>query len=185
MMRPRRELSRWLLHIRKLKCVDRYLVSVSSQTNKSLYHPFLDRLCIMLQRMFHICIALYIVLSVLFTTSSLLSSSSNSGNPQPGNLFTRDLQKQIVLESTDLEHHYVDESIILSKAFPHLMKPSQIIPYYLRASGTFNKDDVTITSIITSNRFEILARLAQRYQGISVFVQSIYATQFDLQVPYR
>ncbi|XP_006461230.1 hypothetical protein AGABI2DRAFT_204862 [Agaricus bisporus var. bisporus H97] len=129
----------------------------------------------MLQRMFHICIALYIILSVLFTTSSLLSSSSNSNS---GNLFTRDLRKQIVLESTDLERHYVDESIILSKAFPHLMKPSQIIPYYLRASGVFHKHDITITSIITSNRFEILARLAQRYQGpISVTLHINNATE--------
>jgi hypothetical protein len=118
----------------------------------------------MLQRMFHICIALYIVLSVLFTTSSLLSSS----NSKPDRLFARDLQKQIILESTDLEHHYIDESVMLSKAFPYLMKPSQIIPYYLRASGIFNKDDITITSIITSNRFGVLARLAQRYQGISM-----------------
>lgn len=71
----------------------------------------------------------------------------------------------MILES-DLGYHSIEENIILSKAFPHLMKPSQIIPYYYRASGVFDKDDITVTSLITSNRFEALARLVERYQGM-------------------
>lgn len=71
----------------------------------------------------------------------------------------------MTLESQTLGSHAIEESLILSKAFPHLMKPSQIIPYYYRASGTFDKEDITITSLITSNRFQILARLVERYQG--------------------
>lgn len=121
------------------------------------------------QRVVHVCLAIYVVISVLFTTSTLLSSSSQveKSISEPSHLSWPDSTpgNQILLESKTLGSHSIDESIILSKAFPHLMKPSQIIPYYYRASGTFDKEDITITSLITSNRFQTLARLVERYQG--------------------
>lgn len=115
------------------------------------------------------CLAIYVVISVLFTTCTLLSSSSRASKsiPQPSHLSwpNSTFGKQILLDSKTLGSHSIEESIILSKAFPHLMKPSQIIPYYYYASGTFDKEDITITSLITSNRFQTLERLVERYQG--------------------
>lgn len=137
----------------------------------------------MFQRLVHVCIAIYLSVSVLFTTTSFLSSSNNSTRwPWPASntiIHNHGPEGQIILKSTDLGHHSIEESIMLSKAFPHLMKPSQIIPYYYRATGTFNKEDITITSLITSNRFEILARLVERYQGslLPRCICSMYATR--------
>ncbi|KAF8653335.1 hypothetical protein AX16_004035 [Volvariella volvacea WC 439] len=65
----------------------------------------------------------------------------------------------------------IDEDLFLSKAFLNSMRPSQIVPYYYRATGNSSKDDITITTLITSNRFAAFSRLVDRYQGpISVTV---------------
>jgi hypothetical protein len=61
---------------------------------------------------------------------------------------------------------FLKENLFLSRAFSQAMQPSKIIPFYYRASGTFPRDDITIATLVTSNRFEVLARLVQRYQGL-------------------
>jgi hypothetical protein len=60
----------------------------------------------------------------------------------------------------------VDESTVLSKAFANSMRPSNVLPYFYRASGSFKRDDITITTLVTSNRFEVLARLVKKYKGL-------------------
>ncbi|KAF9565577.1 glycosyltransferase family 49 protein [Agrocybe pediades] len=51
------------------------------------------------------------------------------------------------------------------------MRPSDIRPYFYRARGSFAADCITITTLITSNRFEVFARLVEKYRGpISVTV---------------
>lgn len=60
----------------------------------------------------------------------------------------------------------VDERTVLSKAFASSMRPSNVLPYFYRASGSFDKDDITITTLVTSNRFEVLARLVKKYKGL-------------------
>ncbi|KAF8520843.1 glycosyl-transferase for dystroglycan-domain-containing protein [Gautieria morchelliformis] len=51
------------------------------------------------------------------------------------------------------------------------MKPSRIIPFYYKASRSFLREDITIATLVTSNRFEVLVRLVQQYQGpISVAI---------------
>jgi hypothetical protein len=57
---------------------------------------------------------------------------------------------------------------ILSKAFPRLMHPSRIIPYYYRAAGYFENDDVTVTTLISSDRFPVFRNLVRRYKGVLV-----------------
>jgi hypothetical protein len=60
---------------------------------------------------------------------------------------------------------YMNESIFLSKAFSGSMRPSKILPYFYRASGQFDHNDITIATLITSNRFQVFKRLIQRYKG--------------------
>jgi hypothetical protein len=55
---------------------------------------------------------------------------------------------------------------ILSRAFPRLMHPSRIIPYYYRAAGNFENDDITVTTLISSDRFSVFQNLVQRYKGM-------------------
>ncbi|QRW25270.1 Glycosyl-transferase for dystroglycan [Rhizoctonia solani] len=40
-----------------------------------------------------------------------------------------------------------------------------VMPYYYRASHGHENEDVTVATIVTSNRFEALARLVEQYQG--------------------
>ncbi|KAI0302366.1 glycosyl-transferase for dystroglycan-domain-containing protein [Multifurca ochricompacta] len=45
------------------------------------------------------------------------------------------------------------------------MHPMKIFPYLYKASETFEEDDITITTLVTPNRFEVLRKLASRYEG--------------------
>ncbi|KAG8825562.1 hypothetical protein FRB91_001033 [Serendipita sp. 411] len=50
------------------------------------------------------------------------------------------------------------------------MRPSKVVPFYFKAVGTksngeFQREDITILTIVTSNRFSVLAKLVKRYQG--------------------
>ncbi|KAJ7717827.1 glycosyltransferase family 49 protein [Mycena maculata] len=65
----------------------------------------------------------------------------------------------------------MSEDLFLSKAFATSMSPSKIVPFFYRATGTFEKEDITITTLVTSNRFQVFARLVERYPGpISVTI---------------
>ncbi|CAG8636585.1 9053_t:CDS:2, partial [Racocetra fulgida] len=63
------------------------------------------------------------------------------------------------------------EEFFLSKAFSESMQPSHVIPYYFRADNPPDEEDITITTLITSNRFPVFDRLVTNYQGpISVTI---------------
>ena len=59
----------------------------------------------------------------------------------------------------------MSEDFFLSKAFGESLQPSKVIPYYYRATSIQHKKDITITTLVTSNRFRILAQLADKYKG--------------------
>lgn len=63
-----------------------------------------------------------------------------------------------------------DEDFFLSKAFSDALGPSKVVPYYYRAigphsNGEFDQKDITITTLVTSNRFKVFAKLVEHYQG--------------------
>ncbi|KAI0062444.1 hypothetical protein BV25DRAFT_1915982 [Artomyces pyxidatus] len=66
---------------------------------------------------------------------------------------------------TASRQYLMPESLFLSKAFSNSMHPMKIIPFFYRASERFDEDDITITTLVTSNRFEVLQNLAKRYDG--------------------
>lgn len=59
----------------------------------------------------------------------------------------------------------MDEGILLSKLFSNSLRPSKIIPFYYRATGPVDREDITVATIVTSNRFKVFARLVERYKG--------------------
>ena len=61
----------------------------------------------------------------------------------------------------------MSESLFLSKSFSSSMHPMKIFPYFYKASDTFDDDDITITTLVTPNRFEVLRKLALRYEGMA------------------
>ncbi|TFK93021.1 glycosyltransferase family 49 protein [Polyporus arcularius HHB13444] len=65
----------------------------------------------------------------------------------------------------------VNEETLLSKAFSEAMHPTRIIPFYFKAAHSVDPDDVTITTLVTSNRFRVFKQLVERYRGpISVTI---------------
>ncbi|KAG5647110.1 hypothetical protein DXG03_001481 [Asterophora parasitica] len=69
------------------------------------------------------------------------------------------------------EPFFVDEELTLSKAFSSSMRPTKIIPYLYRATARFDQDDITITTLVTTSRFQAFSRMVERYQGpISVTI---------------
>jgi hypothetical protein len=59
------------------------------------------------------------------------------------------------------------EDFFLSKAFGEALQPSKVVPYYYKASQEPIGEDITITTLVTSNRFKVFATLVERYQGQS------------------
>ena len=68
----------------------------------------------------------------------------------------------------------MSESLFLSKAFAGSMHPMKILPYFYKASETFDEDDITITTLVTPNRFEVLRKLASRYEGMELMHHDSY-----------
>ena len=66
----------------------------------------------------------------------------------------------------------MSELSFLSKAFSGSMHPMRIFPYFYKASEIFDDDDTTITTLVTPNRFEVLRKLAARYEGMFVVLDS-------------
>ena len=94
----------------------------------------------------------------LQNTSEPWADSSVFWSPSSSALFSQ----------TGNRRHATPESLFLSKAFEHSMRPSQVIPFYFRArgpNGFMPYKDLTILTIVTSNRFSVFGRLAQRYGG--------------------
>lgn len=61
----------------------------------------------------------------------------------------------------------IREETFLSKAFSQSMHPTRIIPFYYKATGIVDENDVTITTLVTSNRYKVLKQLVERYKGPS------------------
>lgn len=53
----------------------------------------------------------------------------------------------------------------MRKAFATALGPSRIVPHYIRAKARAQADDVTILTLVTRDRLDVLGRLATRYQG--------------------
>lgn len=60
----------------------------------------------------------------------------------------------------------MSEDFFLNKAFGETLQPSKVVPYYYRASQQPAEEDITITTLITPNRFKVFADLVERYQGM-------------------
>ncbi|GJJ70213.1 hypothetical protein EMPS_02562 [Entomortierella parvispora] len=133
----------------------------------------------------------YLTGSVLYTvhygfTSFVSSSSSSSGTVQdirprmvsePSQaIFEVDsivYSDQIVEWKTSEKHpdHKVDEDVVIHKVFANAMQPSKVLPYYFKAAQDFDPESVTITTLITFDRYPVFSKLVTNYQGpISVSI---------------
>lgn len=65
------------------------------------------------------------------------------------------------------------EETLLSKAFSQSLHPTRIIPFFYKATTIVEQEDVTITTLVTSNRFKVLKQLVERYQGMVIIYVSL------------
>src|SRR3954468_4259167 len=73
----------------------------------------------------------------------------------------------------------MEEDAILNKIFSNTMQPSKVLPYYFKASRNFDPEAVTITTLITFDRYPVFSKLVTNYQGpISV---SIHINDDDMR----
>ncbi|KAF9115085.1 hypothetical protein BGX27_009008 [Mortierella sp. AM989] len=61
--------------------------------------------------------------------------------------------------------HEIEEDAVLHKIFANTMQPSKVLPYYFRAIRDFDPESVTITTLITSDRYPIFSKLVTNYRG--------------------
>jgi hypothetical protein len=67
--------------------------------------------------------------------------------------------------------HKVEEDAVLHKVFANTLQPSKVLPYYFKAEREFDPESVTITTLITFDRYPVFSKLVTNYQGpISVSI---------------
>lgn len=127
------------------------------------------------------CLYIYAILATIYTLGSFCFSvlryqslPRNRLLPSPAPRITLppsmtvQQAEEFLWSNFSLSDHLVVWNPILSRAFSRLMHPSKIIPYYYRATGYFERDDITLTTLISSDRFPVFRNLVQRYKGVLV-----------------
>lgn len=154
-------------------------------------------------RFIRLTASLYVAIAVLYTTNHMLSplrtlvaSSMTSYDAhvvvahQDTEVAGRTYQETIFWPASFPEYATgiidgipTSEDLFLSKAFSQSMHPLKVIPYYYRASGTFEQDDITITTLITFNRFKVFSELIKHYQGLLLEPYYSLLSSFSRQGP--
>lgn len=127
----------------------------------------------------------YAILSVIYTASFFYINYSSGYRDSP--IFPRarnavesaaaaqgqvlgfgnknDNEQTVVWSSSQGATQPMPESFIMSKVFSDSMGPSDMTPFFFRATETFEKEDITMATLVTRNRFPVLSRLASNHRG--------------------
>lgn len=107
----------------------------------------------------------------MYTNNDDLISIQPRNEPVPEISSAKWGQDKISWDSNSGIYDSMTEEFFLSKVFSESMQPSHVIPYYFRADDPPKEEDITITTLITSDRFLIFNKLVTNYQGpISVTI---------------
>ncbi|KAL1914991.1 uncharacterized protein VTP21DRAFT_7696 [Calcarisporiella thermophila] len=124
----------------------------------------------------------YLVISLLYTAHHLFELYRGEPRlkpkpipPNPKELLAIPQSPQQLKWSNSLGvTEDMPESFMLSKVFSDAMGPSRVIPYYFKAERVPEKEDITIATLVTANRFTVFSRLVTHYQGpvsVAIHVQ--------------
>lgn len=105
----------------------------------------------------------------MFASSSVLHWPI-SGLPSTSKRYIDSFSRKSFL--ADTSSIALPESLFLSKAFSNSMHPMKIVPFFYRGHQTFDDADITVTTLVTTNRLHVLEKLAARYQGASRLLSS-------------
>lgn len=140
-------------------------------------------------KLFKYLLITYAILSVIYTASYLVATYSGTSHDfggflprardahaesdQQESLSTHSKQQQqqqlgehtVAWSNAHGAVQVLPENLIMSKVFSEAMGPSNMTPYFFRAKETFDKEDITMSTLVTRNRFLVLSRLASNYKG--------------------
>ncbi|OZJ03659.1 hypothetical protein BZG36_03542 [Bifiguratus adelaidae] len=74
-------------------------------------------------------------------------------------------EHQFVWTTADGRSTDIPEGHVVSKLFSDTLGTPKIMPFFFRAEGVVNAQDITIATLVTGDRFPVLSRLASHYQG--------------------
>ena len=143
------------------------------------------------RKLVHIFVTIYVTAAVVYSSFSLLMAAAlkvkvwlapSISTDAKGGESLRDFKHVSISSSLPEETLYwptmpnakhdlrnnevaMREPLFLAKAFSQTMQPCKIIPFYYKGSATFEDDDITITTLVTFNRFRAFGELAKRYRG--------------------
>ena len=117
----------------------------------------------------------YAIVSVIYTATYLYTTYSGDHH----DIIPRAREQQVPLAESlqQLNEHTVvwsnaqgsiqamPEQFLMTKIFSDSMGPSNLTPYFFRAKANFDKEDITMTTLVTRNRFPVLSRLATNHKG--------------------
>ena len=99
----------------------------------------------------------------------------SGGQSSPNSLWTFSTSDNLIYwHDSDNENPILEETL-LSKAFAQAMHPTRIIPFFYKSTGAVSKDDVTITTLVTSNRYKVLKQLVEQYKGTCLYAFTVAA----------
>ncbi|KAJ8657548.1 hypothetical protein O0I10_006850 [Lichtheimia ornata] len=123
---------------------------------------------------------IYIATSLFYATFHVIQLNQNAPNTHTGSQhksgriaprsteddYTTTLEQFPIMVDDNLAHRqqYDSDDVLVSKAFSTAMS-NEVQPYYYRAKHTFPAEDITISTLVTQNRFAVLSRLASHYRG--------------------
>lgn len=59
----------------------------------------------------------------------------------------------------------MSDTVLLSKIFSESMGKPNVLPYYYKATEIYDQNDITVCTLVTHDRFPVLARLVKNYRG--------------------
>lgn len=149
----------------------------------------------MARRLVHILVTVYVTGAIVYSSFSLLmiAALKIKGWFAPNSADTRDGIKSRSFKHASVSSNLPEETLcwpastkadgdlrsnevamrerlFLSKAFSQSMQPCKIVPFYYKGSATFEHDDITVTTLVTFNRFRVFGELAKRYKGARMFL---------------
>ncbi|KAG1050969.1 hypothetical protein G6F43_006793 [Rhizopus delemar] len=106
-------------------------------------------------------LAVYALLSLIYTSVRLYQRLD------PPSLITTS-RRSIVIENQPVHQKPIQtkaNDVIQSKMFSGIMGQPNISPYYFKATQVTGSKDITLSTIVTNDRFPVLSRLASHYKG--------------------
>ncbi|KAF9920860.1 hypothetical protein FBU30_009195 [Linnemannia zychae] len=137
-------------------------------------------------RLFRFGILVYLAGSVIFTLCYVfvhygdpqLSQAAKLRSPVETGQATFDVESMLYSNQImdwktpgTYPEHQIEEDAVIHKVFSNTIQPSKVLPYYFKAVRDFDPESVTITTLITYDRYPVFSKLVTNYQGpISVTI---------------